>query len=142
MYSESTPCTAKALQIKAERCKGDMSTSMGSFFLWPSSGDSAAYDDGLHVSARLCDACVSRHTHRVAWAPSPPALLADFHPSGASGPPPLGRDGPMDARHDHRLALWPFAQSRLLACASVGQLAGAGSLDYLATACQWDPVSV
>src|SRR5262249_39575038 len=121
---------------------GARNTAIGSFFLRPSSGDSAAYDDRLHVSARLCDACVARHTHRVAWAPSPPALLADVHPRGASGPPPLGRDGPMDTRREHRVALWPCAQSRLLACASVGQRAGAGSLDHLATACPWDPVAV
>jgi len=48
----------------------------------------------------------------------------------------------MDARRDHRVALWSLAHSRLLAWASVGQLAGAGSLDPLATTCPWEPVSV
>ena len=45
-------------------------------------------------------------------------------------------------RHDHRLALWPRAQSRLLERASARQLVGAGSLGHPAAASQWHPVSV
>src|SRR4029453_2076691 len=122
--------------------KASMSTSSVSFFLWPFSGEGAAHDDRLHLSAGFCDSRVSRHAHCVAWAPPSLALLAGLHASRLSRAQDLGRDGPVDARRDHRVALWPFAQSHLLECASAGQLAGAGSLDYLAAPCQWHPVSV
>jgi len=33
VYSELTPCTVNALQIKAERCKGEVGISIARFFL-------------------------------------------------------------------------------------------------------------
>src|SRR5437899_3577642 len=64
--SELTPCTANCLKINRKRCKGDMRTSIGSFFLSPSSGDGSAHADRLHLSAWLCDHGLSRHAHGVA----------------------------------------------------------------------------
>ena len=43
----------------------------------------------------------------------------------------LGRDGQVDARNHHGVALWAFAQSRLLARASPRELVGAGSVATL-----------
>src|SRR4029453_7813445 len=91
-----------------------MSTSIGSFFLSPSSGDGSAHADRLHLSAWLCDHGFSRHAHGVARAPSSHLLLAHLPTSRAPGVQNVGRDGLVDARDHHRLALWTRAQSRLL----------------------------
>src|SRR5215510_4333123 len=109
-----------------------MSTSTGSFFLSPSSGEGSAHADRLHLSAWLCDHGLSRHAHGVAWAPSAHLLLAHLHASRASRAQDLGRDGPVDACHGYRVALWPFAQSRLLERASARELVGTGSPGHLA----------
>src|SRR5262249_24563594 len=53
-HSEFTPQTVKPLQIKAERCTGDMRTSIVHFFLCLPSRDGAAYADRLHLPAWLC----------------------------------------------------------------------------------------
>src|SRR5207248_10120732 len=95
-----------------------MRTSIDSFFLSPSSGEGSAHADRLHLSAWLCDPGLSRHAHGVARAPSSHILLAHLPASRLARAQDLGRDGPVDARHDHGLALWALAQSRLLACAS------------------------
>ena len=55
-------------------------------------------------------------------------LLAHLYASRLSRAQDLGRDGQVDARYHHRLALWAPAQSRLLECASHRQLVGAGPL--------------
>src|ERR687888_340810 len=102
------------LKINGKRCKGAMSASIGSFFLSPSSGEGSAQADRLHLSAWLGDPGLARHAHGVARAPSSAMLLAHLHASRAPGAQNVGRDGPVDTRHDHRLALWPRAQSRLL----------------------------
>src|SRR5262247_965363 len=91
-----------------------MSTSTGSFFLSPSSGDGSAHADRLHLSAWLCNHGLSRHAHGVARAPSSHLLLAHLPTSRAPGAQNVGRDGSVDTRDHHRLALWPLAQSRLL----------------------------
>src|SRR5215831_16498376 len=119
-----------------------MSTSTGSFFLSPSSGEDSAYADRLHLSAWLCDHGLSRHAHGVARASSAHLLLAHLHASRLSWAQNLSRDGPVDAHHYHRLALWPRAQSRLLECASHRELVGAGSLDHLARTRERHPVSL
>src|SRR5919109_2873301 len=119
-----------------------MRTSIDSFFLSPSSGEGSAYADRLHLSAWLCDHGLSRHAHGVARSPSSHLLLAHLYASRLSRAQDLGRDGQVDARHHHRLALWPLAQSRLLECASPRELVGAGSLDHLATTRQWYSVSL
>src|SRR5437773_4154033 len=98
-----------------------MRTSIGSFFLYPSSGESSAHADRLHLSAWLCDPGLSRHAHGVAWSPSSPILLAHLHASRLARAQDLGRDGPVDASDYHRLALWTLAQSRLLERASPRQ---------------------
>src|SRR5437867_10110147 len=119
-----------------------MRTSIGSFLFYPSYGDSAAYADRLHLSAWLCDHGISRHAHGVARSPSSHILLAHLHASRLSRAQDLGRDGPVDTSHHHRLALWPPAQSRLLEHASHRQLVGSRCLGHLATAYQWRTVSV
>src|SRR2546429_3825340 len=71
-----------------------------------------------------------RH-HPVSWyarhleRSSPPhAVLAGLH----AGPVPraqnLGRTGPLDPCPGHSVALSPFAQGELLACASAGGVVG------------------
>src|SRR6266705_4327055 len=104
-----------------------MRTSIGSFLLYPSSGDGSAYADRLYLSAGLCDHGLSRHAHGVSRSPSSHILLAHLHASRLSRAQDLGRDGPVDASHHHRLALWTRAQSRLLERASPRELVGAGS---------------
>src|SRR5881397_3856422 len=111
-----------------------MRTSIGSFFLSPSSGEGSTHADRLHLSAWLCDHGLSRYAHGVARAPSSDILLAPLHASRAPRAQDLGRDGPVDASHHHRVALWTRAQSRLLARASPRELVGAGSHGYLAPA--------
>src|SRR6266498_5361072 len=91
-----------------------MRTSIGSFLLYPPSGDGSAHADRLHLSAWLCDHDLAWHAHGVARAPSSHLLLAHLHASRLSRAQDLGRDGPVDARHDYRLALWTPAQSGLL----------------------------
>src|SRR5215471_2984212 len=107
---------AKAAYWKINRkgCKGDMSTSIGSFFLSPFSAEGSVHADRLHLSARLCDDGLSRHAHGMARAPSSHLLLAHLHPRRAPGAQNVGRDGQVDTHHHHRLALWTLAQSRLL----------------------------
>ena len=90
----------------------------------------------------FCNCRVSRHAHRVARSTSPHPLLAGFPPSDAPRAQNLGRNGPMDAYHRDRLALWPPAQSSLLERASARQLVGAGSLGRLAAAHQRCTLSV
>src|SRR6266566_9173530 len=109
-----------------------MRTSIVCFFLCTPYGNGAAHDDRLHLSAWLCDHGLSRHAHGVARSPSSHLLLAHLHASRLSRAQDLGRDGPVDARHDHGLALWALAQSRLWECASPRELVGTGSLDHLA----------
>src|SRR5256712_9026005 len=91
-----------------------MRTSTGSFFLSPSYGDDSAHDDRLHLFAWLCDHSLARHAHGVARAPSSHLLLAHLHASRLSRAQALGRDGQVDARPNHRLALWALADSHLL----------------------------
>src|SRR5438034_11532820 len=131
------PCKSKLKGVKAK--EGFPSPA---FFSVPPYGESAAHDDGLHLSPWFCDYGVSRYAHRVARSPSPHPLLADLHASRAPGAKNLGRDGQVDARHHHRMALWAPAQSGLLERASARQLVRAGSLGHLATASEWHPVSV
>src|SRR5437867_9798495 len=119
-----------------------MRTSIGSFLFYPSYGDSAAYADRLHLSAWLCDHGLARHAHGVARSPSSHILLAHLHASRLSRAQDLGRDGPVDARHHHRLALWTRAQSRLLERASPRELVGAGSRGHLARTSERHPVSL
>src|SRR5205823_3666034 len=88
-----------------------MRTSLGSFFLSPSSGEGSDHADRLHLSAWLCDHGLSRYAHGVARAPSSDILLAHLHASRAPRAQDLGRDGQVDARHYHRVALWTRAQS-------------------------------
>src|SRR5215510_16610213 len=104
-----------------------MSTSTGSFFFSPSSGEGSAHADRLHLSAWLCDHGLSRHAHGGARAPSSHLLLAHLPTSRAPGAQNVGRDGAVDTRYHHRLAFWTPAQSRLLECASPRALVGAGS---------------
>src|SRR5882762_5616621 len=99
-----------------------MRAAIGSFFLSPSSGEGSSHADRLHLSAWLCDHGISRHAHGVARAPSSHILLAHLHASGAPGAKNLGRDGQVDTRHYHRLALWTPAESGLLERASARQL--------------------
>src|SRR6267142_5957208 len=119
-----------------------MRTSIGSFFLSPSSGEGSIHADRLHLSAWLCDPGLSRHAHGVARAPSSHILLAYLHASRLSRAQDLGRDGPVDARHHYRLALWTRAQSRLLERASPRELVGAGSRGHLASPGERHPVSL
>src|SRR5206468_1554684 len=129
-------------KTNGKRCKGDMRTSLGSFFLSPSFGEGSAHADRLHLSAWLCDPGISRHAHGVARSPSSHILLAHLHASRLARAQDLGRDGPVDARRPHCLALWALAQSRLLECASPRELVGAGSLDHLARTSERHPVSL
>src|SRR5215212_1665842 len=110
-----------------------MSTSIGSFFLSPSSGEGSVHADRLYLSAWLCDHGLSRHAHGVAWSPSSHLLLAHLHASRLSRAQDLGRDGQVDASRHHRLALWTRAQSRLLERASPRKLVGAGTRGHLAS---------
>src|SRR6516225_4654038 len=119
-----------------------MSTSIGGFFLSPSSGEGSAHADRLHLSAWLCDHGLSWHARRVARAPSAHLLLAHLHASRLARAQDLGRDGPVDARHHYRLALWTRAQSRLLERASPRELVSAGSRGYLASPGERHPVSL
>src|SRR4029434_6220920 len=119
-----------------------MSTSTGSFFLSPSSGEGSAHADRLHLSAWLCDHGRARHAPGVARAPSSHLLLAHLPPSRAPGAQNGGRDGPVDARDHHRLALWTRAQSRLLDRPSPRVLVGAGPPRPLAAPCPWRAVSL
>src|SRR5262245_9815399 len=141
-YSELTPQTVNYLKINDKRCKGRMRTSIGSFSLYPSSGDGSAHADRLHLSAWLCDDGISRHAHGVARSPSSHILLVHLHASRLSRAQDLGRDGQMDASHPHRLALWTLAQSRLLERASPRELVGAGSRGYLARTVERHPVYI
>src|SRR5215468_9350281 len=109
-----------------------MSTSIGGFFLSPSSGEGSAHADRLHLSAWLCDHGLSWHARRVARAPSAHLLLAHLPASRLARAQDLGRDGSVDTRRDHRLALWTPAQSRLLEHTSHRELVGAGSRGHLA----------
>src|SRR5207244_373917 len=79
--SELTPQTVNFLKINDKRCKGDMSTSIGSLFLSPSSGEASAHAARLHLSTWLCDYGLSRYAHGVARSPSSHILLAHFHAS-------------------------------------------------------------
>src|SRR6266699_6804809 len=119
-----------------------MRTSIGSFLLYPSSGDGSAYADRLYLSAGLCDHGLSRHAHGVARSPSSHILLAHLHASRLSRTQDLGRDGPVDASHHHGVALWTPAQSRLLERASPRELVGAGSRGHLASTGERHPVSL
>src|SRR4029450_3404870 len=119
-----------------------MRTSIGSFFLSPSSGEGSAHADRLHLSTWLCDHGLSRHAHGVAREPSAYILLAHLYASRLSRAQDLGRDGPVDARHHYRLALWTRAQSRLLERASPCELVGAGSRGHLASPGERHPVSL
>src|SRR5688500_6241460 len=119
-----------------------MRTSPGSFFLSPSYGDGSAHADRLHLFAWLCDHGLSWHAHSVARSPSSHILLAPLHASCLSRAQDLGSDGPVDACHPHRLALWPFAQSRLLERASPRELVGTGSHGHLASTGERHPVSL
>src|SRR5262245_60009103 len=110
-----------------------MRTSIVRFFLCLFSGDGAAYGDRLYLPAGLCDPGVSQYAHRVAWAPSPRALLADLHTRRCSRTQDARRAGPVDALHHHRVALWPPAESRLLERTSACHVVGAGVLGHLAT---------
>src|SRR5215813_2508711 len=109
-----------------------MRISIGSFFLYLSYGDGSTHADRLHLSAWLCDPGLSRHAHGVAWSPSAHLLLAHLHASRLARAQDLGRDGPVDARRQHRLALRPLAQSYVLERASPRELVGAGSPGHLA----------
>src|SRR5712691_9467634 len=132
----------KALQINAERCKGAVQIFIVRFLLRILSGDGAAHDDGLPLPPWFCDGGVARPAHHMAWSPSPHFLLAGLHTSGAPRATYLGRDGPVDARHDHGVALWTLAQSRLLEHTSHRELVGPGSLGSLASTDQRWAVSV
>src|SRR5262249_28545815 len=109
-----------------------MRTSMGSFFLSPSSGEGSVHADRLHLSAWLCPHRLSRHAHGMARPPSSHLLLAHLHPSRTPGAQHVGRDGQVDACHYHRVALWALAQSRLLERASPRELVSARSPTHLA----------
>jgi len=111
-------------------------------FLSSSSGEGSAHADRLHLFAWLCDPSLSRHAPGVARSPSSHLLLAHLHASRLSRPQDLGRDGPVDARHDHGLALWALAQSRLLECASPRELVGTGSRGHLARTSERHPVAL
>src|SRR5215831_573644 len=114
-----------------------MRYSIGSCFLSAFSGDGTTHADGFHLSAWLCDTGLSRDADRLARAASPHLLLAGLHASRAPRATHLGRDGPMDARHHHRLALWPPAQSGLLERPPARPLVGAGPAGHLAAASAW-----
>src|SRR5205807_2918722 len=129
-------------KINGKRCKGDMSTAIGSFLLSPPSGEGSAHADRLHLSAWLCAPGLARHAHGVARAPASHLLLAHLHASRLSRAQDLGRDGPVDARHHDRLALGTRAQSRLLERASPRELVGAGSRGHLASPGERHPVSL
>src|SRR6516162_6680756 len=90
--SELTPCAINCLKINEKRYKGDMSTSIASFLLSPSSEEGSVHADRLHLSPWLCDPGLSRHAHRMARAPSPHILLAHLHASRAPGAQNVGRD--------------------------------------------------
>ena len=62
-----------------------MRTSIGSFFLYLSSGDGSAHAARLHLSAWLCDPGLSRHAHGVAQSPSSHILLAYATTGGVGG---------------------------------------------------------
>src|ERR1700704_6687660 len=104
-----------------------MRTSIGSFFLWTSSGDSSAHDDRLHLPPVLCDRRVSWYAQRVARAPSPLALLARLHARRFSWAKDPGRGARVAPSRDHRMALWTPAQSGLLERAPDRPLVGSGS---------------
>jgi hypothetical protein len=106
---------------------------IGSLFLHLSSGEGSAPADRLHLSAWLCDPGLSRHAHGVAWSPSAHLLLAPLHASRLARAPDLGRDGPVDTRRHHRVALRPLAPSGVWARASPRALVGAGSPGHLAS---------
>src|SRR5262245_18506657 len=110
-----------------------MRTSIGSLLLSPSSGEGFGHADRLHLSTWLCDPGLARHAHGVARAPSSHFLLASLHASHLARAQDLGRDGPVDARHYDRLALWTRAQSHRLARASPRELVGPGSRGPLAS---------
>src|SRR6266568_4661714 len=119
-----------------------MRTSLVSGFLSSSSGEGSAHADRLHLFAWLCDHGIARHAHGVARAPSSHLLLAHLHASRLSRAQDLGRDGPVDARHHHRLALWALAESHLWERASPRELVGPGSRGHLARTGEWHPVSL
>src|SRR5215510_13501318 len=119
-----------------------MSTSIGSFFLSPSSGEGSAHADRLHLSAWLCHHDLSRHAHGMARSPSAYILLAHLYASRLSRAQDLGRDGQVDARNHHGVALWALAQSRLLERASPRELVGAGSRGHLAGTDERYPLSL
>src|SRR5262245_9492361 len=119
-----------------------MRTSTGSFFLSPSSGEGSDHAARLHLAAWLCDPRLARPAHGVARAPSAYLLLAHLHASRAPGAPNVGRDGPVDARHDHGLALWTPAQSRLWERPAPREWVGPGPPRHLAGPCQWRAVSL
>src|SRR5258708_34185446 len=99
-----------------------MRTSIGSFVLYPSSGDGSAYADRLYLSAGLCDHGLSRHAHGLARSPSSHILLAHLHASRLSRAQDLGRDGPVAPSALPRLWLCPLAQNRLLATSAPTEL--------------------
>src|SRR4029434_6833966 len=82
-----------------------MRTSIGSFFLSPSSGEGSAHADRLYLSAWLCHHGLSRHAHGMARSPSAYILLAHLYASHLSRAQDLGRDGQVDARNHHLTAL-------------------------------------
>src|SRR5262249_40121975 len=119
-----------------------MRTSTGSFVFSPSSGEGSAHADRLHLSAWLCDHGLSWHAHGVARSPSSHLLLVHLNESRAPGAKNVGRDGPVDARHGHCLALWTPAESHLLERPSPRALVGAGSHGHLARTGERHPVSL
>src|SRR5262245_35890705 len=118
-----------------------MRYSMGHCFLSFSCGDGATHDDGLHLPPWVCDPGISRHADCLARSSSPYLLLAGVYASCALGATHLGRDGSMDTSDYHRVALWSFAQSRLLERASVRPLVGAGSHGHFVFSYPWGVVS-
>src|SRR5215475_1259257 len=82
----SSPCKSNCKGVKA------MQHSIGDCFFSSSSGDGAAYADGLYLSPWVCDLSLSRHAARLARAASSHFLLAGMHASRAPGATHLGRD--------------------------------------------------
>src|SRR6266851_6116945 len=96
------------------------------------SGEGAAHENRLHLPAGLCDHRLAWHAQCVAWAPSPPALLAHLHASGLSWAQDLGREGQVDPGDHDCVALWTPAQGNLWERASDRQMVGSGSRDDFA----------
>jgi hypothetical protein len=119
-----------------------MRTARGSFLRSPSSGEGSTPAERLHLAAGLGDPGLARPAHGVARAPSSPLRLAHRPARGAPGAPHRDREGPRDARPQHRLALGPPAASGLWDRASARPLVRAGALRHLAAASAWPPLAV